>query len=1004
MNSSNSPPVESLPGYRLLERLGQGGYGEVWRAEAPGGLGKAIKFIFGRQDGARATRELKALERIREVRHPFLLSLERIEVIEGRMIVVTELADCSLRDRLMQCLDGGGGGVPRDELLRYMRETAEALDYLRDSHSLQHLDVKPENILLVAGHVKVADFGLVKSLDTGIAESIVGGMTPTYAGPEVFRGTPTGASDQYSLAVVYQELLTGALPFTGSTTAELTLQHLNDEPDLSSLSESDRFAVSRALAKSPESRFASCTELVNMLASGVATEISEPTSPRPTARSTSPSRVGNATQVFDMLDDTAWNGPTAPIQFEIGEPEPYQLRNLPPLDDHESAFAATPTLFIGIGGSSGRMLRMLRQRMSAELGVQGPLATMPFLLLDVDPESISLATHGNEKGAGLLPSETVSLPLKRPQQYRAKSEQLLGWLGRRWLYNIPRSGRTEGIRPLGRLALVDHARQALQRVRRAVNDATSPEAIAETEAATGLTFRSGAMRVYVLTSISGGAGSGMALDIAYAARAILERTSLSDTKVIGLMTYSTARDRERGELSRVNAYSALTELRHLASPEVAYPGELSCGLPPAQPEVAPFDATYLLDFGAGSNDPQCVTARTAIVDYLFFDSLTATQTRLDAYRDLAARCPDRVRSFRVEETLGPRGLADAELLRRHLLEQWLGEEIDADVSDSDIGATNPLVHGAVQFVSMHRIDTTGLFAVARTIDSDADKQMGSAVQTLVAAIGGWLAEKLNAPGARLHESSAAAEWLLDHLTCVERDLGAVKGEHKAVAMRAATLAVELRAAVSAMIARITAIAGELRKVIGKKMDQVHPGEPGLRALAPQLDAWLQSEYLHPSGGAARVLVDPRLLDGMMIAALEIARRLVLPTESESEGEPAGPLSQQFSKGIDPRAFGGDERRLAASTLPGRDTRQSSVTLVECEGISIQHLAAHFIDRRQDYAGFAERVHSRRDIDWKPLVAVGADATSNAGKCTRVAEATMLVEAHSLPSEIAPVPC
>ena len=107
-------------------------------------------------------------------------------------------------------------------------------------HALGHLDIKPENLLLLAGHVKVAAFGLVKDVNQSQA-SLVGGMTPLYAAPEVFRGLPGPQSDEYSLAVLYQEMVTGMLPFSGANAAQLTMQHLNDEPDLSTLASGDRY-------------------------------------------------------------------------------------------------------------------------------------------------------------------------------------------------------------------------------------------------------------------------------------------------------------------------------------------------------------------------------------------------------------------------------------------------------------------------------------------------------------------------------------------------------------------------------------------------------------------------------------------------------------------------------------------------------------------------------------------------------------------------------------------
>src|SRR5438445_7891103 len=138
MTSAHERNVEPIPGYQLTERLGSGGFGEVWKCQAPGGLLKAIKFVDGSLHDAgndsRVEQEWKALNRVKAIRHPFLPSMDRLEIIDGKLLIVMELADKSLRDLLREYQAAGLPGIPREELLGYMREAAEVLDVMNLGH------------------------------------------------------------------------------------------------------------------------------------------------------------------------------------------------------------------------------------------------------------------------------------------------------------------------------------------------------------------------------------------------------------------------------------------------------------------------------------------------------------------------------------------------------------------------------------------------------------------------------------------------------------------------------------------------------------------------------------------------------------------------------------------------------------------------------------------------------------------------------------------------------
>jgi formylglycine-generating enzyme required for sulfatase activity len=258
------PGARPVPDYELVQRLGRGGFGEVWKAIGPGSVAVALKFI--RLDDKAGAVEQRSLDLIRNIRHPNLLALFGSWQRDGFLILALELGEGTLLDRLKQAQAAGTEGIPPGELLDHMRDAARGLDYL-NGRGIQHRDVKPHNFLLVGDGVKVADFGLAKLLQHTLTSN-TGSLTPAYAAPEFFNGQTSNLSDQYSLAVTYCQLRGGRLPFEGSAT-ELMMGHVIREPDLTMLPESERPAVAKALSKKPPERWPNCRAFVEALTVGV---------------------------------------------------------------------------------------------------------------------------------------------------------------------------------------------------------------------------------------------------------------------------------------------------------------------------------------------------------------------------------------------------------------------------------------------------------------------------------------------------------------------------------------------------------------------------------------------------------------------------------------------------------------------------------------------------------------------------------------------------------------
>lgn len=284
----------TLGHYRIVEKIGAGGMGEVYRAQDER-LGRDIALkllpVSALTDAAARARLLNEARTASALNHPHICTIYEVGEADGQSYIAMEFVEGRAVSALLTA-----DGLPVETIIRYATQIADALAHAHE-RGVIHRDLKSSNVVITPeGRAKVLDFGLAKrtlpdeltmATQSYATLTETGGISGTlyYLAPEVLRGEPADArSDLWALGVVLYEMATGQLPFKGETGFELTSAVLRDPPPPlpARLPAGLRGVIQRCLVKEPAQRYQRASEVraaLEAIGSGLAVA-----APAPAAR------------------------------------------------------------------------------------------------------------------------------------------------------------------------------------------------------------------------------------------------------------------------------------------------------------------------------------------------------------------------------------------------------------------------------------------------------------------------------------------------------------------------------------------------------------------------------------------------------------------------------------------------------------------------------------------------------------------------------------------------